>query len=607
MLVRCILAEYEKEKNPNLSRVVEDDLSDNHIKQLNSQNYNIYYTPNYPSVWEPGTTVDGSQIDTFQYVFLDFDLKSGAYPSKQAFIDHVNSTAKFPPSAVVESGNGVHVYFQVSNLDAMSFLRLQRRLCRLYKTDDAVCKIYQLMRLPDTYNVKTEGEPKLCSVLTANDNVYTAEQLDKWLPRITPPDEAYCKQHYDRTYKVEQEIEVDYAIPHKFDRLLSSSTEVKELFVGNVPDRSKADYRLAHIMRADGFTRGEATSVLVNCGKAITRSQVHRNNYATNIIVKVWGPDTVETGVHLSSSVRDILGRNSTTMGRRLYCWEVFDGTHHGFRTGHVLGLVGGAGSGKTTLTLNYMYWFAKLNPECHHLFFSGEQPEEEIAAVWAKLCRDNDDLLLDNLHILGNYNSDGSFRNLSLSEVEAYAMQLEKRLNIKLGCLGIDHMGILKKQGKDGEAQGIMDICHQMKAVATRTDTFLIMQSQSSRDKAGIGDLELNKDAAYGTSLFEWYCDWVVTSWQPLKRIYAQKPDMTCNAYKYCKIRHKNVKLDRLQEDSVQVLMFDTDTTRLSIMTQDQDTAYDYWNNIATVDRNKDRKRDPTKRTKIDWVGGKI
>lgn len=608
MLVRCILTEYAKEANPDLPRVIEDDLNDERIQQLNAQSYNIYYNPNYPSKWSPGSIVDGSQIDTFSYVFLDFDLKSGGYASKEAFVTHLTKTAKLPPSAVVDSGGGCHAYWQVSDLDAMSFLRLQRRLCRLYNTDEAVSKIYQLMRLPQTNNVKIKDNPKPCSILSANDNVYTSEQLDKWLPKITAKDEEYCKNHYDRTYKINQEIKVDYKLPFKFMRLLKSSKEVKELYTNNQTDRSKADYRLAHLMHAESFTREEAMSVLVNCSKAISRSDVHRNNYALNIVDKVWVFEEVgdsET-VPLSSSVRDILRRGTGSKGRRLYCWEVFDGTEYGFRTGHVLGLIGGVGSGKTTLTLNYMYWFAKLNPECHHLFFSGEQPEEEIAATWVQLCGTSDNALLDNLHILGNYNLDGTFRNLSLTEIEEYALALEKRLNIKLGCLGVDHIGILRKQTKEGEQQGIMDICHQMKAVAMRTDTFLIMQSQTSREKAGIGDIELNKDAAFSTSLFEWYCDFVVTSWQPLKRVYAKKPDLTCNAYKYCKIRHKNVKLDKVKEDSVQILMFNPDNKRLDLMTQEQEVAYDYWEKLATANRNKDRRREPTQRTKIDWVGKK-
>lgn len=605
MLVRCILTEYAKEANPDLPRVIEDDLNDECIQQLNAQSYNIYYNPNYPSKWIPGSIVDGSQIDTFSYVFLDFDLKSGGYASKEAFVTHLTSTAKLPPSAIVDSGGGCHAYWQVSDLDAMSFLRLQRRLCRLYNTDEAVSKIYQLMRLPQTNNVKVKDNPKLCSILSANDNTYTSEQLNKWLPKITAKDEEYCKNHYARTYKINQEIKVDYKLPFKFMRLLKSSKEVKELYTNDQTDRSKADYRLAHLMHAESFTREEAMSVLVNCSKAINRSDVHRNNYALNIVDKVWVFEETEDkdSIPLSSSVKDILRRGNAMSGKRLSCWSVFDNTQVGFRTGHVMGLVGGSGSGKTTLTLNYMYWFAKLNPDSHHLFFSGEQPIEEIAAVWANLCsEDANDDILERMHILGNYDQDGTYRHMSLQEIEDYVFALEKRMKIKIGCLGIDHIGILREDGRNGEQQRIATICEKMKAVAQKTDTFLIMQSQTSREKAGQGDLELDIDAAYQSAVFEHFCDWLVTSWQPLNRIYKQAPHMTCNAYKYAKIRHKNVRLDKIQEKSVQILMFNPDTRRLSVMTQAEDIAFDHYNGIATQLRNKDRKREPTKRTKIDW-----
>ncbi len=608
MLIRAILAEYQKELTPELSRVVEDDLSEERIKELNDLNYNIYYLPNYPSSWSPKQTVDGSQIDTFKYCFVDMDLKEGIWTNREEFREALEKS-KLTPSATVDSGGGIHAYWEVSDLDALSFLKLQRRLCRLFKTDEAVCKVYQLMRLPATNNVKVQGQPRPCTILSSNDTVYSAEQMDKWLPKLTPQDEIYCQQHYERTYKLQPDIKVNYTIPHKFHRLLRSSREVKELYSGDSEDRSKGDWKLAHLMHADRFTKDEAMSVLVNCAKAISRSELHRNNYALNIVEKVWGfeaEDNKET-VHISNSVKDILRRGVGASGGRLFCWEVFDATERGFRKGHVMGLIGGSGSGKTTLTLNYMYWFAKLNPDHHHLFFSGEQPEEEIAEAWLKLCGDADETLLEKLHILGNYEPNGTYKNLSLYDIEEYALSLQKQLKVKLGCLGIDHIGILKKQSRDGETQGLMDICHHMKAVAKNTDTFLIMQSQTSREKAGRGDIELDKDAAFGTSLFENYCDWLVTSWQPLKRIYKRAPNMTCNAYKYAKIRHKNVLLDKIQEDSVQVLMFNPETKRLDIMTETDESAYDHWNGIANQLRGKDLKREPTRRTKIDWVGSSV
>lgn len=579
--------------------MIEGEFSDEEIARMNGQGYNVYFFPNHPNQYTPGTFVDGQQVDVFEWIFVDMDLKEGKYPCKNSFIEVLKNKAP-QPTLIVDSGGGIHAYWQVTDLTAESYLRLQRRIMRLLNTDEAVGKICQLMRAPGTMNTKLQGPPRKCQVLESSEAAYTCEELDKVLPPITQADEAYCQQHYAKTYRAEKPIKIDEALPHKFLKLLHTSKEVKELYVGDTDDRSKADYRLAHILYAEGFTKEEALGVLVNVRKALERAPVHRQNYAANLVDKIWAFEA--GGELLSSSVRDILRKKKAAQGESLPCWPVFDGTYRGFRLTQVLGLIGGAGSGKTTLAINYFYHFVRSNPDYIHVFVSLEQPEEEIAARWARICGDNE-AMHDRVHVLGNYNTDGSYRNLSLHEIEEYILKLEAKSKTKIGCIVIDHVGVLKKKGKDGENQGLIDIFHHMKAFAKRTNTFLVMQSQTSREKAGIGDLELDKDAAYGSTLFEWYCDYVVTTWQPLKRIYVTAPHMTCSAFKYCKIRHKNVKLDKVHEDAVQVLMFSPDTELLTVMTQENEAAYEHYNKMATTLRNKDRKREPTRITKIDWV----
>lgn len=602
MLVRAILPQWAEEEFPDRRRAIEGDFDDQRLLELNEQFYSIFYFPNHPRNYEGGSFVDGPDIDVFSWVFVDCDLKDEVYSSKDDFIERLG---EFPltPTKVVDSGNGIHAYWLVSDLDVKSYLKLQRRLCRHFNTDEAVSKIPQLMRLPGYVNPKHKDAMVVCEELLSDDVTYTCEELSKVLPPLTKADADYCQRHYDDTYGLNQSVtEVKETLPLKFSKLLKDSKEVKELYAGNPPDRSRADYRLAHIMLAEGFTKDEALSVLVNCPKAMERSPTHRLGYARGIVDKVGEFETAPKEEQLSNSVRDILRRGIAIEGTRLPCSQIYDGTQNGFRLSQVLGLIGGAGSGKTTLALNYFYHFTKANPEYIHVFVSLEQPEEEIARRWARLAAAND-ILHDRVHVLGNYNQDGSYRNLSLTEIEEYLVKLQEDNGVKVGCVVIDHIGVLKKKGKDGENQGLIDVCHTMKSFAKRTNTFLVMQSQTNREKAGIGDLELDKDAAYGTSMFEWYCDYVVTTWQPLKRIYDQAPQMTCSAFKYCKIRHKNVRFDKTREDVVHVLMYDTDTEILKQMTQKEEQSYEWFNKQATTLRNRDRKREPTQVTKIDWV----
>lgn len=591
MLYRCIAPNWA-----NLTpKVLEGEFTHETIEQYNGDGYNIYYLPNYPANYDLSRPVDGADIDTFEWAFVDFDLKSKSYASKEDFIATVKNHP-LVPTKIIDSGNGVHVYWRISDLDVMSYLKLQRRLMRLFNTDEAVTKIFQLMRVPGTVNNKDPEDPKLCIVLEETNNIYTSEHLDNLLPLLMPEDEKFCIEHYNRTYHLEQTtLKVNDKLPVKFGKLLETSREAKEIWAGNTEDRSKSDYRLGHLMYAHGFSKEEAMSVLVNSVKAMDRAPKHRVAYAANIVDKIWTYEATpdKDTLNLSTTVKSILSKGeSAVKGERFPCYRWLDDTSHGFRLGQVIGLVAGSGVGKTAIGLNMFLGFVENNPDCHHFVVPLEQPGNEIADRWRTMCGDRE-YLHDKVHILSNYDDDGNFRHLSLDEIKEYILKFQRVTGYKVGCVMIDHIGALKKKGADGENQGLLDICHSMKAFAVQTNSLLVMQSQSSREKAGIGDLELNKDAAYGTMYFEAYCDYLITLWQPLKRCYKNEKCPTVTAFKFCKIRHKKKGADRIQEDVPYVLYFDPQTQHLRPMTQDEEKSFDFFNRQATQLRGADRKTD--------------
>lgn len=604
MIYRLILPDWAKLDHPQLNKVLEGKFTLDELKTYNELGYNIYFLPNYPSHYETGKVVDGSQIDTFTHVFVDMDLKEGKYLNKESFIQAIGDL-KLEPTRIIDSGNGIHVYWKVDDLDAVNYLKLQRRLIRALNTDEAVAKIYQLMRLPGTFNTKQKDNKKPCEIWHDSDVSYTCEQIDKALPPLTHQDEEYCKQHYDKTYNLNtQNIKVDEKLPIKFAQLLKNNEEVKDIWIGGVDDRSKADYRLGHIMFGNGFTKEEAISVLVNSAKALTRSTTHRISYAQNIIDKIWTYEIADNKneLQLSESVREILSKSGDTLkGTRFPCWRYLDATHHGFRLGQVIGLVAGSGVGKTAMALNMFEGFVRNNPDYDHFFVPLEQPSNEIADRWKTMCGANTSLH-DKVHVISNYAEDGTFRHLSFDEIKEYLLKFQKVTGKKIGCVVIDHIGALKKKGKDGENQDLMTICHEMKAFAVQTNTMLVMQSQSSREKAGIGDLELNKDAAYGTVYFESYCDYLVTIWQPLKRCYSEEGCPTVTAFKFCKIRHKKTGLDEIQEDVCYRLYFDPQTEHLRELTETEEKSFDFFANKVLNIRKKDRKTDLVPYKSMTW-----
>lgn len=602
-LCRLIAPDWLMIKKPETRRVLEGLFTNEQLAAHNKQGYNVYYLPNHPSHYESGTPVDGTHIDVFNYVFVDCDLKDGIYPDKESFFEAVADSG-IAPSKVIDSGNGMHVYWRISNLDPKSYLRFQRRLMRLFKTDDATTQLFQLMRLPGFMNMKAEGAPILCDQWYESDLSYTCEALHKLLPAITNEDEQWCVDHYDRTHNINQ-VAISDVIPPKFGQFIRDNQEAKELWAGDVDDRSKSDYRLAHLMFANNFTAEEAASVLVNSAKALDRAPIHRISYARNIIDKIWTFELAEDKekLHLSQSVRQILARGEDTLkGTPFRCHPRIDNTNHGFRLGQVIGLVAGSGVGKTAFALNMFQWFAQNNPDYDHFFIPLEQPPNEIADRWRTMCG-TDTSLHDKVHVISNYDEDGAFRHLSFEDIKEYIAKFQRITGKKIGCVVIDHIGALKKEGKDGENQDLMDICHSMKAFAVQTNTLLVMQSQTSRPKAGIGDLELDKDAAYGTVYFESYCDYLITLWQPLKRCHAEETCPTVTAFKFCKIRHKKPRKDIIQEDVPYFMYFDSDNERMRDLTQEEIQSFNYFLTKATNKRKADKKADLVEYKAVPYV----
>ncbi len=610
MFYRTILSKWESEAEDYdpvaKPRSLGDyDLSEDEISQLNDLGYNIYYFPNHPSV-EMDRFIEAADVDVFNFVFVDMDLKDKHWPSKEAFYDELK---KFPlqPTCVVDSGNGVHAYWRVIDLDAMSFLRLQRRLCRHLTTDHAVSKLNQLMRVPGTMNTKNPDRNQWieCQIIDGSDKEYMCEQLDRALIKITMEDEEYCQRTYDSAYnpqKVASEIE---DLPQRWFKFAKKGSEAYKIFYGTPKDRSAADYRLAHLLLADGFTKEEALAVLANTSKASERSSTHRYNYANNILDKMWEEVVEKQGTAnkvKGYKVSDLLDDNDDDEfeGTPFRCDDMFDATQCGFRLGHVLGLVGGAGSGKTAVSLNYFYHFVKQNPQYSHIIFTLEQPKKEIAKRWKKITGGNK-AMYGNVIIVDNYNDDGTYRNLSLDDCEEFVKE-QQAGGLSIGAAMIDHIGVLRQENKNGEREGLIDICTKMKAMAVNCNVLLIMQSQTSREKAKAGDIELNKDAAYGTTNFEWFVDWLVTIWQPLKRVYKEAPHMTVTCFKYCKIRHKHPK-DKILEDTIYALKFDAATEQLRRLHSDERDAFDFYAQRASAERARDREKDPAAVSDVNWV----
>lgn len=583
--------------NPNFveeipgADVYEGVFNEVYLKKMNKMGYNIYYFPNYPSKAPENEHLSGKHIDKFTAVFVDMDLKDKQYSSKEDFLKTVGSFA-LKPSRVVDSGNGIHVYWYVNNLTRETYVELQLRLIQLFKTDDSIWTPLQLMRCPGYMNTKAHADYKKAVIVEESKSQYSVEEVSKTLPPITTENKRKADRHIAKlngTYKPVMEYTVSDldSLPEKFIDLMARSRRVKALFTdplgaGNYTDRSSADMALCNKLYTADFTRKESYQVLLNTLKA--KSRQDREEYAQNIVEKVYSDRPQD----VAQNVNELLEGNSLgAEGMRIHGPDFWDCTEWGWRKGEVLGIIAGTGVGKTALSLVALKHFIQRpenkDKDWIHFFFSLEMPARQIIKRWKKLCG-NDKECFSKLYIVDNRNKNS---RIGWQEVYKKVRETCNATGKDVGCVIVDHMRALSNRVDTNKTPHFdlnanmetgwgtektateKDMCRIMDDVAEMLDCFLIVQNQSSKATAEEGDVPMGVNAGYGTTFFAWHCDYIITVWQPLRRIQDQT-NLTVTGWQYCKIREQD-EGDGTKIYSRHVLFYDLSTGDLRKVTQDE------------------------------------
>lgn len=553
------------------------------LKVLNDMGYNIYFFPNYADGFA-GTFVNGKDIDTFEFVFVDMDLKDGVYESKEAFLEKIT---EFPlePSTIVDSGNGVHVYWKILDLTRDDYIALQFRLIQEFKTDKSVWTPLQLMRMPGYYNTKVHGDFKPAEALLNEEFAYTVEDFDDVLPEITEENAYKAINHINMLEGRGVEHDFDKLdlsnVPDKFLDLLDNNERIAKYYTNPKEasgDRSKADYALASLLFKRGFDLPETVAVIYSSQKARTKKGDARLTYVHNTVTKAYKERAMDTGFFVDNAYeRSINPNTNIKLGDPVKGPSYWDALEHSWRKKEVLGLIAGAGAGKTAATLNIFKSMAEKNTSDDiFIFFSLEMTEGEIYQRWEKMVGNNPELTR-RLYVVANEDDEGEPRHIGLQQVYWFSETIAKTTGKPVGAIAIDHIGVMNNVidltrqpnfGVEGERNGgygdvrsisMETLCGKFKELAKKLDTFVIIQSQTTKAKGGNGDIPLGKDAAYGVSQFEWYVDYILTLWQPLNRLYDET-DLRVLAWQYCKIREKN-RGDRAKEFVKYSLYYDMDT----------------------------------------------
>lgn len=610
LFFRCIKPDWAKpvksngDENPDFieeidgPETIEGCLSEEEAAAYNEKGYNIYWLPNHPStdVYSNGVNyVNGRHIDVFDYVFIDMDLKDGYYPSIEAFLDTIR---KFPvlPSMTVKSGNGVHVYWRVKDVERLDYVIAQLALLTYFNTDPSIWTVLQLMRFPGSKNTKKHGEYKQTEFVEdlCSDSIYTLQDFVNAVPDLfNIPNNLLSKAqlHCDKLdgkiqVNLPDEINVD-ELPDKFIEMLANNKTVRDLFYdprATSGDRSKADMTLCNILFKEKFNRKEAINIIANTQKAMSKG-ASRMSYAAATVERTFSTRVKNKFL----SVGEYLAQGGRTQaGEHVNGPAYFDCLEFRWEKKQCLGLIAGPGTGKTATTLEWFDETIENNPDNDDIFvfFSLEMPAAQVVGRWVKLVGRHSEKA-NRLYVIGNEDPEtGDPRNIGLQEIYEYSQELMQMTGKKIRMIAIDHIGLVSKRidmrkkmtfgAQDDQFSGhghirtisLNTVAAQMKPLAKMLDCFNIVLTQTTKEK-GKGDLPIDKDGARGISDYEHIMDYIITIWQPLMRVQTLTPHYF-TAWQYVKVREKG-DADGVKTYEQKLMTYEMATGRLRVPTPEE------------------------------------
>jgi len=288
---------------------------------------------------------------------------------------------------------------------------------------------------------------------------------------------------------------------------------------------------------------------------------------------------------------------------------DFWDVTEEKWRKGEVLGVVAGSGVGKSAISMKIIRDIIHNNTQNDdiHFFFSLEMPARQIVKRWVKLVgKDSKDS--KRLFVIDNKNAD---ERLTWQHIVKFVEDTCKRENKKVGSIIVDHFmalsdkiditkepnfdvstDIMSGRGKI-KSINVKEMCRLMKVVAEHLNCFLIIQNQSTIERAGHGDTPMGINAAYGAAQFAWFCDYIITIWQPLKRV-QEETMLTCSGWQYSKIREVGLN-DLTRVYTRHHLYYDMATGDFRPLNQMEEEEFHKMNEMANMRRKADDKKETT------------
>lgn len=263
---------------------------------------------------------------------------------------------------------------------------------------------------------------------------------------------------------------------------------------------------------------------------------------------------------------------------------ELLDCNVRKWHLGDSIGVIGSTGIGKTSLLLWNFKHILLNNPEGICVFIACEMSERQILAKWKKATQDCPEIS-DRLYIITSYDEDGVTRDLSINGIKNLLKTYENVLEKKIISYVVDHLHIVRRS----PTETLGDVVKTFKLMNMDLQMLGFLTSQTTKGKAGAGDLPLDATACHSCSDFEWEMTQIYTLCQPLKRV-ADDAGICITSYKLAKNRFKE-KDDKRKEGVNYLLKFDNDTESYSNLTSNDKIKFDQWYDCVIELRKNEEK----------------
>ena len=176
--IRTLWNERGTKNHPQSYWVFAEDLEDSiaPINKRNKKGYGVFVGV-LPRI-EKGNTND-DEVTSSSILWVDFDHISNREAKKK-----IKSSPMPQPTMLVNSGNGLHAYWKLSEKQPPSVLaKMVHDMSHLLESDTSVCNPSRILRLPPFINTKIPN--KETGILQIHhDNVYSFDELRSLVPEI---------------------------------------------------------------------------------------------------------------------------------------------------------------------------------------------------------------------------------------------------------------------------------------------------------------------------------------------------------------------------------------------------------------------------------------